>query len=97
MLKRLKSNSDGGDSGNKKFSQALVAPTMGFGGVCAWREYGVRRSVLCCCIGFSLPAGVITLNLLHKYILQLLYFHDICKDSKAIHCITVQHKKGSLP
>jgi hypothetical protein len=35
-----------GDSGTKKCSEAVVMLMVGSGGVCVWRESGVRRSVL---------------------------------------------------
>jgi hypothetical protein len=50
--------------------EAMVAPMVGYGGVCVWREPGVRRSVLCWCVwqesGFSRRENVFTFNLLKK-------------------------------
>jgi hypothetical protein len=73
-----------------------VAPMVGSGGVCVWRESGVRRSVLCWCVwqesGFSRREDVFTFNLLHKEI-GFCTLIAICKDNSAINCITVQRKK----
>jgi hypothetical protein len=46
-----------------------VAPMVGCGGVCVWRESGVRRSVLCWCegSGVSSRADVLTFNLVYKF------------------------------
>jgi hypothetical protein len=51
----------------------MVESMVGSGGVCVWRESGVRRSVLCCCVwqesGFSPSEDVSTFNLVSKEIL----------------------------
>jgi hypothetical protein len=31
-------------------NEAVMAPMVGYGGVCVWREPGVRRSVLFWCV-----------------------------------------------
>jgi hypothetical protein len=50
----------------------MMAPVVGSGGVCVWRESGIRRSVLCWCVwqefGFSRREDVFTLNLLYTEI-----------------------------
>jgi hypothetical protein len=67
--KKFELNSDGDDSGSKKCNEAMV----GSGGVCVWRESGVRRSVLCWCIwqesGFSRREDIFAFDLLHLEIL----------------------------
>jgi hypothetical protein len=54
-------------------NEVMVAPVVGSGGVCVWRESGVRRSVLCWCVwqesGFSHREDVFTFNLVYKEIL----------------------------
>jgi hypothetical protein len=53
-------------------NKAMVAPVVGSGGVCVWRESGDRRSVLCWCdwqeYGFSHRKDVFTFDLLYKEI-----------------------------
>jgi hypothetical protein len=82
-------------------NEALVARMVGSGGVCVWRESGVRRSVLCWCVwqesGFSRREDVSTINLLYKEIYKLCTFSAVCKNNAAINCITVQHEKSSFP
>jgi hypothetical protein len=82
-------------------NHAMVAPMVGSGEVCFWLESGVRRSVLCWCVwqesGFSRREDVFTFNLLKNKLYKLCTFNAICKDNAAINCITVQHKKVSLP
>jgi hypothetical protein len=54
-------------------NEAMVAPTVGSGGACVWRESVVRRSVLCWCVwqefGFSRREDFFTFNLPRKEIL----------------------------
>jgi hypothetical protein len=54
-------------------NEAMVAPMVGSGGICVWRESGVRRSVLCWCVwqesDFSRREDVFTFNLVYKEIL----------------------------
>jgi hypothetical protein len=54
-------------------NEDMVGPMVGSGGVCLWRESGVRRSVLCWCVwqesGFSRSDYVFIRNLLFKEIL----------------------------
>jgi hypothetical protein len=68
MRKKLKLSSEDGDSGRKKSKEAMVAPMVGSGGVCVWRESGVRRSGLCWCVwqesGFSRREDVFTFKFL---------------------------------
>jgi hypothetical protein len=56
MRKRLKLSSEGGVVVTNA-NEAIVAPMVGSGGDCVWRECGVRLSVLCWCVlqesGFS--------------------------------------------
>jgi hypothetical protein len=48
-------------------NEASVAPTVGYGKVCVWRESRVKRSVLCWRVsqesGFSRSEDVFTINL----------------------------------
>jgi hypothetical protein len=57
----------------RNVNEAMAAPMVGSGGVCVWRESGVRRSVLCWCAGqesgFSHREDVVTFNLLDKEML----------------------------
>jgi hypothetical protein len=73
MRKILKLSSDGGDSGSKNANEAIVAPMVGSGGVCVWRESGVRGSVLCWCVwqesGFNRHEDVFIFNSLYKEML----------------------------
>jgi hypothetical protein len=102
MRKKLELNSDIGVSGSRKYTnKAMMAPVMGSGEVCVWRESGVRQSILCWCIwqgyGFSRREDVFTLNLVYKRFFYKCTFNAICKDIAAINCITVQLKIGSFP
>jgi hypothetical protein len=69
MRKKLKSSSDGGDSGSKNGKRGYGGA---YGGVCVWRESGVRRSVLCWSVwlesGFRSCEVVFTFNVLYKEI-----------------------------
>jgi hypothetical protein len=71
--KKLKLSSDGGDSGNNKMSEAIVALMMRFGLVCIWRESGVRQSVFYWCVCqeccYSRRVNVYILNLAYYGIL----------------------------
>jgi hypothetical protein len=53
-------------------NEAMVTLVVGSGGVCVWRDSGVRRSVLCWCVwqesGFSHREDVITFNLVRNVI-----------------------------
>jgi hypothetical protein len=55
-----------------------MAPMVGPGGVCVWRESEVRLSVLCWCVwqesGFSCLDDIPRFNLVYKVMLQILYF-----------------------
>jgi hypothetical protein len=42
MRKKLKSSSEGGDSGRKNANEVTVAPMVGSTGVWVWRESGVK-------------------------------------------------------
>jgi hypothetical protein len=73
--------------------EAMVAPMVGSGGVCVWRESGVRRSVLCCAFGkesgFSRREDVFTFNLIKKDILLILYFQcDLQRRYCSLYCST---------
>jgi hypothetical protein len=61
---------------------------VGSGGVCVWRESGVRRSILCWCVwqesGFSHREDVFTFNLLLKRCYKFCTLNAICKDNAAI-------------
>jgi hypothetical protein len=67
-------------------NEALVAPTVGSGGVYVWRESGVRRSVLCLCIwqesGFSRREDAFTFNLVKEFY-KPCSFNATCKDDTA--------------
>lgn len=58
--------------------EAVVVPVVVCGGVCFWRESGMRRSVLCWCISneshSSLREDVFTFYLVCKEMLQILCF-----------------------
>jgi hypothetical protein len=57
----------------RKANEAIVAPAVGYGGVCVWQDSGVRLSVLCWCVcqesGFSCREDVSTFNLLNEDVL----------------------------
>jgi hypothetical protein len=84
---------------------AMVAPMVGSGGVCIWREYGVWTMA----VGFVLVrlAGIWLQSpwrCFHVLIYCIKTFHKcctfnaICKDNAAINCISFRHKKkGSFP
>jgi hypothetical protein len=81
--------------------EAMVMPMVRSGGICVWRESGVRGSVLCWCVwdesGFSRREDVFKFNLVEKEFYKLCTLNAILKDNAAINCITVQHKKCSFP
>jgi hypothetical protein len=60
----MKLSSDGGDSGSKKCKQGYDGTYGAVWRSLRWRESGVRRSVLCCCVwqesGFSRLEDVFT-------------------------------------
>jgi hypothetical protein len=68
--------------------------------VCAWRESGVRRSVLCCAFGRNLASVAVktrfTFNLFGKIFNKRRHFNMICKDNAAIIFFSVQ-KNRSIP
>jgi hypothetical protein len=61
-------------------NEAMVAPMVGAGGVCVWRECGVRRSVLCWCVwqesGFSRREDVFAFILLYKKFYKFCTFNN---------------------
>jgi hypothetical protein len=77
-------------------NEAVVAPIVGSGGVCVWRESGVKRSVLCCCVwqesGFNGREDVSHFIYFFKKFYKFCTFNAVCKNNSAINCITVQHK-----
>jgi hypothetical protein len=82
-------------------NEAMAAPMVGYGGVCFWRESGVRRSVLCWCVwqesGFSRSEDVFIKIYFIKRFYKFCTFNAICKDDSAINYITIQHKRGTFP
>jgi hypothetical protein len=57
----------------RKANEAMIAPMVGSGGVCVWRESGVRQSVLRCVwqeFGFSHRKDVFIFNTLYKNIIN---------------------------
>jgi hypothetical protein len=81
----------------RNVNEAIVVPVLGSGGVCAWRESGVRRSGLCLCVwqesGFSrLKMCSHLIYFINKFY-KCCTFNAICKDNATINCITVQHKE----
>jgi hypothetical protein len=63
-------------------NEAMEVHMMGSGGVCVWRESGVRRSVFCWCVwresGFNRREDVFAFNLLYKEIfthVQKIFMH----------------------
>jgi hypothetical protein len=100
---RKKLSSDGGDSRNEMWKRLWWRLWCGlmecaFGGR---REYGVRRSILCCAFGGNLASVAVKMfsHLIHfiKKFYKCCTFNMIWKDATEINCITVQHKKGSFP
>jgi hypothetical protein len=73
-----------------------MAPVVGSGGVCVWRESRVRRLVLCWCVwqesGFSRHEDVFTIYFINTCY-KFCNYNTIFKDNAAINFITVQHKK----
>jgi hypothetical protein len=69
----------------------MVAPIVASGGVCVWRESGVRRSDWC------LADAVNILWHLFYFFLKKLYnfrtFNVIFKNNAGVNCIAVQQKK----
>jgi hypothetical protein len=72
-VKEMKLSSDGGDLLPRTASEAIVVS----GRACIWREYGVRRSILCWFqeSGFSHHEDVTKFNLhkkkFHKFVLPM--------------------------
>lgn len=75
---KFKISPDDSDSGSKNINKPMVATVLVSGGVCGWREFGVKRSVLCWCrwekSGFSRHDDVLTFNLFKKEMVYILYF-----------------------
>jgi hypothetical protein len=73
MRKNLKLSSEGSDTGSKKRKRGYGGVCGEYGGVCVWRESGVRRSVLCWRVwqesGFSRSEDVFRFNLVYEDIL----------------------------
>jgi hypothetical protein len=67
MGKKLKLSSQGPTLVARNVNEAMVAPMMVSGGVCIWRESGIKRSGLCFYVWqesvFSRSENVFTLNL----------------------------------
>jgi hypothetical protein len=80
----------------------MMAPVVGSGGFCVWREAGVRRSVLCWCVWEE--SGLSDCQYVFSHLInfktncyQYRTFNVICKDNSAIYCIIFQHKKIFMP
>jgi hypothetical protein len=73
---------------------------VGSGGVCFWRESGVKRSVCVDAFGRNLDSVAVKKFLHLIYFINRFYkcctFNAICKDNASRGCITVQHRKGSF-
>jgi hypothetical protein len=82
-------------------NEAMVTPVVGSGGVCVWRESGVRRSVLCGAFGWNLASVAVKMFSRLIYFMKKFYkcctLNAICKDNAAVNCITVPHKTGLFP
>jgi hypothetical protein len=97
VREHLKLNSEICDFVARNAKETMLAPVMGSGSVCRWKEYGVRRSVLCRCTwqesGFSRGEDLSKINLVTKILYKLHSVNEICKDGAAKKkCVTVQHE-----
>jgi hypothetical protein len=92
MRKQINQSSDGGDSGSKNASEAMVGSA--FGGSLA---SGVKRSVLCWCAwqesGVSCREDFSHLIYFIRKFYKCYNFNAICTDNATINCIAVQHKE----
>jgi hypothetical protein len=72
-------------------NETVVTHVVASGGFCLWREPGVMMSILWWCTGqksgLSHRENVITFNLVHKEILLVLSFYEICEECPAINWI----------
>jgi hypothetical protein len=67
MRKNVKSSSDGGDYGIKKYKRSYGGAYGGCVGICVWREYGVRRSVYVGAFGTNLASFAVKMFSLFTY------------------------------
>jgi hypothetical protein len=79
-------------------NEATVAPMVGSGGVCVWRESVESGGRFCVgAFGRNLASVVVKSFSGLIYFIKKFYkdftFNAICKDNAAIKCITVQHTK----
>jgi hypothetical protein len=88
IKKQSKLNSDGGDSGSKKFKRGYCGAYGRFSGDGMWQEPGVRQSVLCWCVlqesGFSHIVYFSTLTEFVKKFKKSYTFDAIYKDNAAV-------------
>jgi hypothetical protein len=66
---------------SRNVNVSVMASVVGFGGVCIWREFVIRRLALCWRAwqesGFSRREDVSTLNSLYKGILHIFFQCDL--------------------
>jgi hypothetical protein len=92
---KLKLSPGVGDCGNRNADETTLAPVVGFGGVCFWRECGVSRSVLCWLRNLASVAMKMFSHWVRfvKKFCGFGTFTAICKDNAAINCVLLQHRK----